>query len=111
MEVLWQKTELMWLAGHLWQFSRFLSMPFLFGCPEIFKALFWTLFKYLGRSVGSCFFCVLLGTTVGGADTFPDEIVPCSFAWRQLCPALKGVFFHPPWCEILGFVLCHFGSW
>lgn len=37
--------------------------------------------------------CVLLGAVVGGADIFPNEIVPCSFAWTQLCPALEGCIF------------------
>lgn len=85
-----QKTELVWLAGHLWPSSRSLGTSYLFQRPEILQRSFGTVFK-----CGKLLLCVFLGTVVRGADTPPHEMVPCSFAWRQLCPALAGCSFPP----------------
>lgn len=101
-----QKTELVWLAGHLWPSSRSLGTSYLFQRPEILQRSFGTVFK-----CGKLLLCVFLGTVVRGADTPPPmkwSLAPlpgdsCAQPWQ-------GVAFRPPWCEILGLVLCHFGS-
>lgn len=61
--------------------------------------------------MGSCFHVVLGPTVRVGTDTLVMKWSLASLPWDNCAYPWQSAVFHPPWCEILGLVLCHFGSW